>query len=77
MNPFADADFVVKARLPRAETQMLDKYVEGLGHLGVVSTTDKELGEVIIQTTKHCWPELKMCIERMGLGIEFIKTEAE
>ena len=69
MNPFADADFVVKACLPRAEMHMLDKLVEGLGHLGVVSTTDKDLGEVMIQTTKDCWPELKLCLEKMGLEI--------
>jgi len=46
--------------------------VEGLGHLGVVTTTDKVLGEVMIQTTKHCWPELKKVIEKMPLEIEFI-----
>ena len=75
MKPFADADFVVNARLPRPEMQMLDKFVEGLGHLGVVSTTNKELGEVMIQTTKYCWLELKSCVERMGLEIEFTSSD--
>jgi hypothetical protein len=51
---------------------MLCKLVEGLGHLGVVTTTNKELGEVIIQTTKYCWPELKKVIEKMPIEIEFI-----
>lgn len=67
-----DTGVVVKARLERVEMQMLDKLVEGLGHLGIVTTTNKELGEVMIQTTKHCWPELKTAIEKMPFEIEFI-----
>jgi hypothetical protein len=69
---FSDADINVKARLDRVEMQMLDKLVEGLGHLGIVTTTNKELGEVLIQSTKYCWPELKKAIERMPFAIEFI-----
>lgn len=69
---FADADVVVKARLERVEMQMLDKLVEGLGHLGIVTTTNKALGEVMIQTTKYCWPELKKAIDKMPFEIEFI-----
>ena len=76
MNPFSDADFMVRARLPRTEMQMLDKFVEGLGHLGVVSTTNKELGEVVIRTTRYCWPELKTCIERLGLEIVVVSLDA-
>jgi hypothetical protein len=69
---FADSDVIVKARLKRAEMQMLDKLVEGLDHLGIVTTTNKELGEVMIQTTKYCWPDLKKAIENMPFEIEFI-----
>ena len=69
---FLDADIIIKARLERVEMQMLDKLVEGLGHLGIVTTTNKELGEVIIQTTKYCWPDLKKAIENMPFEIEFI-----
>jgi hypothetical protein len=68
----SDIDVIIKARISRSEIQMLCKLVEGLGHLGVVTTTDKVLGEVMIQTTKHCWPELKKVIEKMPLEIEFI-----
>lgn len=69
---FADADVIVNARLERVEMQMLCKLVEGLGHLGIVTTTNKELGEVMIQTTKDCWPDLKGLIEKMPFEIEFI-----
>ena len=69
---FADADVIVKARLERVEMQMLDKLVEGLGHLGIVTTTNKAQGEVMIQTTKDCWPELKKAIEEMPFEIEFL-----
>ncbi len=79
MNPFvqvssgyADTDIIVNARLERVDMQMLDKLVEGLGHLGIVTTTNKALGEVMIQTTKDCWPDLKKAIERMPFKIEFI-----
>lgn len=69
---YADADVIVNARLERVDMQMLDKLVEGLGHLGIVTTTNQALGEVMIQTTKHCWPELKKAIEKMPFEIEFI-----
>lgn len=79
MNPFvqtssgyADTDIIVNARLERVDMQMLDKLVEGLGHLGIVTTTNKALGEVMIQTTKDCWPDLKKAIEKMPFKIEFI-----
>nr|WP_308896876.1 DUF4911 domain-containing protein [Desulfosporosinus sp. PR] len=71
-SPFTDADVIIKARLERAEMQMLDKLVEGLGHLGVVTTTNKALGEVMIQSTQQCWPDLKKAIENMPFKIEFI-----
>ncbi|MHB8074998.1 DUF4911 domain-containing protein [Desulfosporosinus fructosivorans] len=69
---FSDADVIIYARLERVEMQMLDKLVEGLGHLGIVTTTNKALGEVMIQTTKQCWPDLKKAIENMPFEIEFI-----
>ena len=65
-------ELVIKARIDRSEIQMLCKLVEGLGHLGIVTTTDKVLGEVMIQTTKDCWPELKTLIEHMPIEIEFM-----
>lgn len=71
-SPFEDAGVIVHARLERVEMQMLDKLVEGLGHLGIVTTTNGALGEVMIQTTKHCWPDLKKAIEKMPFQIEFI-----
>jgi len=69
---YVDADVIVNARLERADMQMLDKLVEGLGHLGIVTTTNKAQGEVMIQTTKYCWPDLKKAIENMPFEIEFI-----
>lgn len=67
----SDADVIIYARLERADMQMLDKLVEGLGHLGIVTTTNKAFGEVMIQTTKYCWPDLKKAIEQMPFTIEF------
>ena len=69
---FCEIDMIIKARIDRSEIQMLCKWVEGLGHLGIVTTTNKELGEVMIQTTKDCWPELKRLIEKMPMEIDFI-----
>ena len=69
---FDEIDIIIKARIDRSEIQMLCKLVEGLGHLGVVTTTDKLKGEVMIQTTEYCWPELKKLIEHMPIEIEFI-----
>lgn len=69
---YAEANVIINARLERKDMQMLDKLVEGLGHLGIVTTTNKALGEVMIQTTKECWPDLKKAIENMPFEIEFI-----
>jgi hypothetical protein len=70
--PFADSDVLIKAKVPRSEIQMLVKYVEGLGHLGVVTTTDRFAGEVLIQTTQYTWSDLKKALEAMPFEIEFI-----
>jgi len=72
VNIYAKADLIIKARIDRSEIQMLCKLVEGLGHLGIVTTTDKVQGEVMIQTTRYCWTELKNLIEHMPIEIEFI-----
>lgn len=69
--PFEDSDVLIKAQVPRSEIQMLCKYVEGLGHLGVVTTTDRIAGEVLIQTTKYNWPNLKNALEAMPFEIDF------
>ncbi|WP_407307984.1 DUF4911 domain-containing protein [Desulfosporosinus sp. SB140] len=69
---YKDADLIINARVERSEIQMLCKLVEALGHLGIVTTTNKELGEVKIQTTKDCWLELKTVLAKMPLKIEFI-----
>lgn len=69
---FADADTLVRAKVARSDIQLLCKFVEGLGHLGVVTTTDRMNGEVIIQTTKYCWPDLQQAIEQMPINVEFL-----
>ncbi|AFV01439.1 MULTISPECIES: DUF4911 domain-containing protein [unclassified Dehalobacter] len=67
-----DSDLLVKARILRSDIQLLAKYVEGLGHLGVITTTDKVNGEVMIQTTRHCWPELEKVLSTLPLQIEIL-----
>lgn len=71
--PFSGADKLVKARAPRSEIQMLVKLVEGLGHLGVVTTIDKVAGIVLFQATQDTWPDLRQAVEHMGLGVEFLE----
>lgn len=67
-----NCDLLVKAMVSRSEIQLLCKYVEGLGHLGVVTTTDRMSGEVVIQTTKHCWPELYKNLTELPIKINFL-----
>lgn len=71
-SPLNSIDLIIMARMDRSEIQMLCKLVEGFGHLGIVTTTNKELGEVMIQTTTDCWVELKKAIENMPMEIEWI-----
>lgn len=72
---YAKTDLIIKAHLERSEIQMLCKLVEGLGHLGIVTTTNKESGEVIIQTTTDCWPDLKKVIEKMPIDIDLTQND--
>ena len=67
-----DCDCLIKARVPRSEIQLLCKLVEGMGHLGVVTTTNRLAGEVLIQTTRHCWPELKFLLQKSNFKIDFL-----
>ena len=68
---FQDSDLLIRAKVLRSEIQLLAKYVEGMGHLGVVTTTDRMEGEVLIQTTKYCWPELKTLLIKLPMEITF------
>lgn len=73
-NAFKDSDLLVKARVARCDIQLLAKYVEGMGHLGVVTTTDRFQGEVLIQTTRYCWPDLRDLLLRLPIEIIFLKN---
>ncbi len=66
------ADVLIKAKVSRKNIQMLAKWVEGLGHLGVITTIDRVQGIVLIQTTESCWPELRAHLERLPLEIKLI-----
>jgi len=73
-NIWKQSDLLVKARVVRSEIQLLAKFVEGLGHLGVVTTTDRMQGDVVIQTTKSCWPELEKALLRLPIEITFFEN---
>ena len=74
---FADSDKLVHAQVEREQIQMLVKLVEGLGHLGVVTTVDKDKGVVLIQTTEDCWPDLRRAMEQMPITVELGPDWAE
>lgn len=63
---------LVHARVERSDIQILAKLVEGLGHLGVVTTLDKATGEVLIQTTEDAWPELHTALLHMPITVELL-----
>ncbi|MFZ3373507.1 MAG: DUF4911 domain-containing protein [Desulfitobacteriaceae bacterium] len=69
---FSYVDKLVRAKVARQDINMLVKLVEGMGHLGVVTTLDKLEGEVLIQTTRDCWPDLKVALQHMPIGIELL-----
>ncbi|MGI5901333.1 MAG: DUF4911 domain-containing protein [Desulfitobacteriia bacterium] len=68
-NNFQDSDLIIRAKVSRPDIQLLCKFVEGMGHLGVVTTVDRFQGDVIIQTTEYCWPELKNLLSKLGIEI--------
>lgn len=67
-----ECEQLVRAKLARPDIQLLVKFVEGMGHLGVVTTIDRQQGEVLIQTTKDCWPELKELISNLPLQVDLM-----
>jgi len=67
-------DLLIKARVKRSDIQLLVKFVEGMGHLGVVTTLNGEQGEVLIQTTKYCWPDLYKLISELPIDFEILQT---
>ncbi len=71
---WSEADLLVRAQVSRSEIQMLAKYVEGLGHLGVVTTVDRMSGEVVIQTTKYCWPNLRKILSELPINISLMES---
>lgn len=72
---FFDTDKLVRVKVARKEINMLVKLVEGLGHLGVVTTLDKVEGEVLIQTTKDCWNDLEIALKHMPFSIEILDKD--
>lgn len=68
-HPVAE-DKLVKAHVARKDIQILVKLVEGLGHLGVITTLNKATGEILIQTTEDCWPDLRRALEHMACELE-------
>ncbi|MFA6808352.1 MAG: DUF4911 domain-containing protein [Eubacteriales bacterium] len=74
-NSFASSDVIIKGRVTRSEIQILAKLVEGLEHMGVVTTTDKEKGEVIIQTTEYYLADLKKILNNMPINFEIMDIQ--
>lgn len=72
---FSEADKLIRAKVARKEINMLAKLVEGLGHLGVVTTLDKVEGEVLIQTTKDCWLDLEIALKNMPFAVEILEKD--
>lgn len=58
-------DVLLRAMVRRQDINLLVKFVEGLGHLGIITTLDKAQGLVLIQTTQDCYQELLMLMGRM------------
>jgi hypothetical protein len=72
---FLNIDKLVRAKVARKEINMLVKLVEGLGHLGVVTTLDRVEGEVLIQTTKDCWTDLEIALKNMPFDIKIFDQD--
>lgn len=58
-------DVLMRAYVHRTDINLLVKLVEGLGHLGIITTLDKEEGLILIQTTEDCCEELVTLMRRM------------
>jgi len=68
-------DVLLRACLARQDINLLVKLVEGLGHLGIITTLDKEQGLVLIQTTRSCWPQLYELMQHMPINWRLVEED--
>jgi hypothetical protein len=70
-------DVLIRAIVQRSDINFLVRLVEGLGHMGVITTLDKEQGIVLIQTTQDCRQDLLTLMRHMPLRWQLLDETAE
>jgi putative protease len=62
----------VKLRADRRDIAWLNRIIEGCGHVGVLSTLDKERGIVIVRSTPDMLPQLRLILQNLAFSVIFL-----
>ncbi|HPU49792.1 MAG TPA: DUF4911 domain-containing protein [Syntrophomonadaceae bacterium] len=63
------------AQLNPADIDMLTRLIDGFGHLGVVSTLDRQQGLVVIRGTEDTMPSLLEILQNLPFPLTVIAQE--
>lgn len=63
------------AKVNPVDIDMLTRLVEGFGHLGIVSTLDRQEGLVLIRGTKDTAPELLQVLTSLPFELTILHQE--
>jgi len=63
-------DFIVEIQINPANIDMLNRILEGAGHLGVMSTLDRQQGLVLIRATEGTAPDLLNLIHNLPFSCD-------
>jgi len=56
---------------------MLNKIIEGYGHLGIVSTIDRKAGLVVVKVTEETYPEIKQILLNLPFQVQILNKNEE
>ncbi|HRY12367.1 MAG TPA: DUF4911 domain-containing protein [Syntrophomonadaceae bacterium] len=63
------------ARVKPDKIDMLTKIVEAYDNLGVVSTLDRNSGQVVVRVTPDTWEDMMKILENLPFPIEIMAAE--
>ncbi|HEX3014760.1 MAG TPA: DUF4911 domain-containing protein [Desulfobacteria bacterium] len=64
-------DCVINLRVKTEDIAFLVQVMEGHGHLGVVTTTNPQSGEVVISVTPDTYAEVMFVLKNIPIQVQF------
>lgn len=68
-------DILVQVQINPANIDMLNRILEGAGHMGVMSTLDRQQGLVVIRATDGTAPDLVDLVARLPFPVNIVSLQ--